>query len=130
MSGIDRRTGHVIDNFTSACQSVEVIFATPIGERIMRRQFGAGIVELLGRLMRPDLFPVVMVLIAAAIDVWEPRFRVRAVRFTGSVDAVRAGQAGIAIEVDWRPGAHRGDFTLEGTRAMVLRYSGQRWVTS
>jgi len=130
MSGIDRRTGTIIDNFASACQSLETIFATPIGERVMRRQFGGGIVELLGRLMRPDLFPVVMILIAAAIDVWEPRFRVRSVRFTGSVDAVRAGQAGIAIEVDWRPDAHRGDFTIEGTRAMILRYSGRRWVTT
>lgn len=128
MSGVDRATGTAIGNFASACQGVEVILSTAIGERLMRRQFGGGVVELLGRLMRPELFAAFIALIATAIDVWEPRFRVRAVRFTGAVDQVRQGQAGIAIEVDWRPRGHLGDFRVEGVRQLVMRHANTRWI--
>lgn len=127
MSGVDRRTGELIDNYASACQAVEVIFSTPIGERVMRRQFGGGLVELLGRLVRPELLAAFTMVAAAAIDVWEPRFKVRAVRFTGSIDDVRSGRAGLAIEVDWRPYGHLGNYKVESVRELVLRFTGHQW---
>lgn len=130
MSGIDRETGTAIDNYASACQSLVVIFTTRIGERVMRRQFGGGLIELLGRLMRPQLFAAFTTLIATAIDIWEPRFRVRRVSFTGTADEVRLGQAGISIEVDWRPRGHLGDFTVEATRDLMVRYTSANWVVT
>lgn len=120
MAGIDRVTGQLLDNYSSALQSVALIFVTRIGERVMLRHFGAGMVELLGRRMKPSLFAAMQVLIVAAIDLWEPRFRVRRVLFSGSVDQIRLGAAGIDFEVDWRPRGHLGDFTVEGVRRFSL----------
>ena len=90
MAGIDRHTGKVIDNLASAYQGVEVILSTRIGSRVMRREFGGGIAELLGRLMTPALFAAWRQLVATAIDLWEPRFRVRKVMLDGSAEAVLA----------------------------------------
>jgi phage baseplate assembly protein W len=113
MVGIDRRTGRVIGNLASAYQGVEVVLTTRIGERLMRREFGAGIAELLGRLMTPPLFVAFQTLIATAIDLWEPRFAVRRVLVTGTVDQVRTGRAGFKIEADYLPRGHLGDMRVE-----------------
>lgn len=113
MAGIDRRTGKVISNLESAYQGVEVILATRIGSRLMRREFGAGIIELLGRKMTPALFAAFQSLIATAIDLWEPRFVVRRILVSGSAEELRLGRAGIIIEADYRPRGHLGDFRVE-----------------
>ncbi len=113
MAGIDRRTGKVIDNLASAYQGVEVALTTRIGSRVMLREFGGGVAELLGRLVTPDLFAAWRQLIGTAIDLWEPRFRVRRVSLKGSVDQLRLGQVGLLIEADYRPRGHLGDFTVE-----------------
>lgn len=126
MADIDRRTGAIIDNYASACQAVEIIFTTRLGEVVMLREFGGGVVEMLGRLMVPSLFAAFQQLIGTAIDLWEPRFRVRAVRINGSAEQLRSGEAGISIEVDWRPRAHRGDFRVEGVRSLIVGFAGQQ----
>ena len=113
MAGLNRETFQPLGNFDHALQSVEVIVSTRLMSRVMRRHFGAGLVELLGRLMTSNLFAAFAQLLATAIDLWEPRFRVRRVTVDGEVDAIRRGQAGISIEVDWRPGALLGDFRVE-----------------
>ncbi|MBI1620158.1 GPW/gp25 family protein [Aquamicrobium zhengzhouense] len=126
MAGIDRRTGKVIDNLSSAYQGVEVTLATRIGSRIMRREFGGGVVELLGRAVVPSLFAAWQQLVATAIDLWEPRFAVRRIVPTGSVDQLRLGQAGLRIEADFRPRGHLGDFTVERMVSFTLFFGGGR----
>ena len=121
MSGVDRHTDKLIDAYSSALQSVEVIFTTRIGERVMRRHFGAGLAELLGRAITPRLFSAWQTLIAVGIDLWEPRFRVRHVSVLGSADAIRMGRATVRVEVDWRPWALAGNLTVAGTRSFDIR---------
>lgn len=113
MADLDRHTGAVIDNLSSAYQGVEVIFSTRLGERVMRREFGAGIAELLGRLVTPALFAAFTQLVGTAIDLWEPRFRVRRIFLTGTVDGLRQGSSSLSIEVDYRPRGHLGDTRVE-----------------
>ena len=125
MAGIDRRTGKVIGNLASAYQGVEVILSTRIGSRIMRREFGGGIAELLGRLLTPSLFAAWRQLVATAIDLWEPRFRIRRILISGSVEQLRLGQVGLSIEADYRPRGHLGDFTVERVLSFEI-YFGQR----
>ena len=69
--------------------------------------------ELLGRLVTPALFAAFQQLIATAIDLWEPRFRVRKITPSGTVDEIRLGKVGFLFEVDYRPRGHLGDFTVE-----------------
>lgn len=125
MSGVDRHSGKVIDGYASALQSVEVVFSTRIGERVMRRHFGAALVELLGRATTPQLFAAWKTLIVVGIDLWEPRFRVRAVLVNADPNDLRLGTAGIEVLVDWRPRALAGDLTVESTRSFTMRL-GQR----
>lgn len=113
MVGISRHTGRPISNLESAYQGVEVILMRRIGSLILRREFGAGIAELLGRKMTPRLFAAFQSLIATAIDLWEPRFLVHRVIVTGTVDEIRLGQAGFQIVADFRPRGHLGDMTVE-----------------
>lgn len=113
MAGIDRRTGRVMSNLDSAYQGVEVTLGTRLASRIMRREFGGGVVELLGRPMTAPLFSAWRQLVATAIDLWEPRFKVRRILLEGSVNEIRSGAAGISIEADYRPRAHLGDFSVE-----------------
>lgn len=113
MADISRYTGKVIDNLESAFQGVEIILSTRIGSRVMRREFGAGALELLGRAITPSLFAAWQQLVGTAIDLWEPRFRVRRVKPKGSAEELRLGHAGLSIEVDYRPRGHLGDFTVE-----------------
>lgn len=124
MAGIDRRTGKVIDNLTSAYQGVEVAISTRIGSRVMRRGFGGGAVELLGRSMVPSLFSAWQQLVATSIDIWEPRFLTRSIIPQGSVDQIRLGQAGLLIEADYRPRGHLGDFRVERVVRFTIGFSG------
>lgn len=122
MADFDQRTGAILDDYGSALQSVEIVFTTRLAEMIMLREFGAGLLELLGRLLNARLFAAFQALVMAAIDIWEPRFRVRRIDINGSVDQVRAGRAGFNVEVDWRPRAHLGDDTVAGVRTFGLTF--------
>lgn len=124
MSAIDRHTGRLIDNYASALQSVEVIFSTSLGERVMRRHFGGGLVELLGRAVTPKLFAAWQLLLVVGIDLWEPRFRCRRVLVSGSADQLRLGHAKVEVQVDWRPKGHLGVFDVEGVRTFSIRFGG------
>lgn len=125
MSGVDRHTGKLIGNYESALQAVEVIFATRIGERIMRRHFGAGLAELLGRAMTAPLFAAWQMLLAVGIDLWEPRFRVRGVYVSATPTDLRLGRSGVRIEVDWRPRALAGDFSIDSVRSFTILFGSR-----
>lgn len=124
MAGIDRHTGKIVDNLSSAFQGVEVTLTTRLESRLMRREFGGGVVELLGRAMVPSLFGLWQQLVATAIDLWEPRFSVRQVAVEGTVEQIRTGTAGLHIEADFRPRGHLGDFTVERVVAFRLSFGG------
>jgi hypothetical protein len=129
MAGIDRQTGRLLPGLDSAYQGVEVTLGTRLASRVMRREFGGGIVELLGRSLTPSLFAAWKQLVATAIDLWEPRFKVRRVTYSGSVDEIRRGTAKVQIEADYRPRAHLGDFTVERVVNFSLT-AGQGGITA
>lgn len=124
MVGIDRRTGARISNIESAYQAVTFILATRIASVLLLREFGGGVVELLGRATTPPLFAAWQQLIATAIDLWEPRFKVRRVTLNGTADEIRSGIAGISIEADFRPKGHLGDETVERVVRFGLAFNG------
>src|SRR5258708_23634359 len=111
--GIDRRTGKVLTGFDHVLQSVETIFTTMVGERVMRRQFGSSGAALLGRLMTAANVLRFFSLIAVALDLWEPRFRIVKVTVPPgvSIDDVRRGRLTLLIDGQYRPRGHLGDPT-------------------
>ena len=125
MTGMSNGTGRTLESRQHLAQSIADVLTTPIGSRVMRREFGGGIAELLGRLMTPALFAAWRQLVATAIDLWEPRFRVRKVMLDGSAEALRLGSAHMTIEAEFRPRGHLGDFTVERVVTFGIDF-GQR----
>ncbi|MEJ8474455.1 GPW/gp25 family protein [Roseibium algae] len=124
MVGIDRNTFQPINNLSSTLQSVEVILTTGIGERVMRREFGGGVVHLLGRALTPKLFNAFRQLVGLSIDEHEPRLTIRKIGIDGTVDNLRVGRASLRIEADFRPRAHLGDPTVERAVNFSLSFAG------
>lgn len=117
MAGIDRRTGRVLLGFPHVVQSLEVIFTTALGTRVMRRLFGSEVPGLLGKNIAPTTFLRFATAVHVAIELWEPRFRVVQVTFPRSEnppEEIRRGKIGIALYGQYRPRGHLGDPTPEG----------------
>ena len=123
-AGIDRRTGRPLAGWPHVVQSLGVILSTGIGSRILRRDFGFAGLGLLGREnMHPSAVLRFVAALAIAIELWEPRFRIRAIRFPAtrnSPDALRQGRVGLELLGDYRPRALEGDFTVASTEVVNL----------
>ena len=113
--GISRETGLPLTGLDHVAQSVELIFATRLGEIIMLRWFGSGLPELLGRRIEPRLLAVYRMILTLAIQTWEPRLQVAAIRAVGNTtNALILGHLAFDVLVYYRPNGHRGDLAIEG----------------
>jgi phage baseplate assembly protein W len=112
-AGIDRFTGRPLTDWDHVLQSVDVIFETEIGERVMLRHFGGGMRRLLGRKLTPDVLALAAAVFALSITIWEPRLRVVKVSVAPSVEEIRQGAVSFVMEVAYRPRGHLGDMTEE-----------------
>ena len=76
MSGINRNTGGALEGWPHVLQSLIDIWTTPKGTRVMRRDYGCGLLSLIDR---PGTHDVVLEVIMAAAEAeeWEPRFRIK-----------------------------------------------------
>lgn len=93
-------------------QCIDVILATPVGARVMRRDFGSRVPQMVDQPANPA---GVLRLIAASVDAverWEPRVRVEKGAVTPAFDgshtlslACRLKSTGDALLVDTRLGA-------------------------
>lgn len=79
MIGVDRLNGRHLDGNAHLAQSVADILSTPIGSRVMRRDYGSMLPELLARPGNPIIRQLIFAATAVAIARWEPRIRIRKV---------------------------------------------------
>lgn len=112
-TGIDRKTGRLLTGFDHVMQSLDVIFTTHFGERVMRRWFGSFVPKLLGENMTPSTVLRFWTAICIAIDMWEPRYRITRIVPSGTPEQMRTGAIGFEIEGVYMPRGHLGDFTPE-----------------
>ena len=103
MSGLNTTTGRAISDLAHIWQSVRDILTTPIGSRVMRRDYGSLIPELIDQPMNPATRLRLMSASVSALVRWEPRLRIASVQF--SVDA--RGSAVIDIEGERIDGSRR-----------------------
>lgn len=122
--GLDRETMRPLLGWPHVLQSVRVILSTRIGERVMRRTFGAQVSALLGREnMTSAALLRFATAVAIALELWEPRFRLRSMELperTNSPSRLRQGQIGLRLVGEYRPRALQGDFTVEGVETISL----------
>lgn len=112
-TGMDRRTGAVLSDWPHVAQSIEVILTTRIGERMFRRVFGSQVPKLLGDPLTSPTIVRFFAAVIAAIELWEPRFRVRSIDVIdgNSAERLRTGRLALKIRGEYRPRGHLGDPT-------------------
>lgn len=122
---IDAGTGANLTGWGSVLQSLQDIFSTHFGERVMREWYGSAVPRFLGENMNTQTIVPFFAAISAAIEQWEPRFRVTQVtpRSVG-----RDGRLEIDIAGEYRPRALLGDETPEGARTVTVSGNSNNWV--
>ena len=98
MPGMNVNTGKRLDGIDHIRQSVADIITTPIGSRVMRRDYGSLVPELLDMPMNDALLMQVYAATIIAVTRWEPRIQI-----TGARRTVNTQQHGaVVIELQGR----------------------------
>ncbi|CAM8679205.1 GPW/gp25 family protein [Kluyvera sp. M-M157-B] len=79
--GMNRNTGLGISDTEHVSQSMRDILLTPVGSRVMRREYGSLLSALIDMPQNPALRLQIMVVCYSAIQKWEPRIRLTAISF-------------------------------------------------
>ena len=88
-AGMNSATGRRLGGMDHIRQSIRDILTTPIGSRIMRREYGSIIPQLIDHPSNPANQLRLMSATVMAVIQWEPRVRVTRVMF--SLDATGRG---------------------------------------
>ena len=87
MQGMNRNTGRKLSGVDHLRQSIVDILTTPIGSRVMRRDYGSRLYQLVDAPINRALFVEVYAATAEALVKWEPRFQLSRVQ----VESVKPG---------------------------------------
>lgn len=84
MNGIDATTGKRLSGLDHLRQSIRDILRTPIGSRVMRRDYGSRLFQLIDAPMNRSTLLDLYAATAEALATWEPRIRVDMVQATSA----------------------------------------------
>jgi phage baseplate assembly protein W len=93
LPGLSRHIGQRLGDRDHLRQSIEDILTTPIGSRVMRRDYGSRLYELIDKPMTSALKVDIFAAAIEALRKWEPRFIVERV----FVVAAAAGEMVLGI---------------------------------
>lgn len=79
MDGTDARTGKRLGGIAHLRQSITDILTTPVGTRVMRRDYGSKLFELVDAPLNREGLLNIFAATAGAIAQWEPRYLVKRV---------------------------------------------------
>jgi phage baseplate assembly protein W len=77
--GMDIDTGEPITGVEHLKQSIRDILTTPVGSRVMRRDYGSNLMTLLDRPMNSQLAVDVQIAVSMALSLQEPRLQLNRV---------------------------------------------------
>lgn len=83
MIGMHASNGKAISGNAHLAQSISDILSTPLGTRVMRRDYGSMLFELIDQPLNAATRMLVNAATAIAIKRWEPRIRLTAVAMSG-----------------------------------------------
>ena len=85
-TGMNRETGGTLTDLDHIRQSVRDILLTPIGTRVMRRQYGSLLSALIDQPQNEALRLQIMSACYMAILKWEPRVTLTAISFESDIN--------------------------------------------
>lgn len=98
--GMQASTGAAINGVDHLMQSIHTILTTPVGSRVMRRNFGSLLPELIDQPDNAATRVRVFAAVAGALMRWEPRLRISRVQLaSGSTP----GQAELVLDGTYVP---------------------------
>ena len=115
--GLDETTGAVLQGWSHVLQSLQNVFTTRFGSRVMREFYGSFVPELLGSNMNSAELTRFLAAITSSIEQWEPRFRVTRIFFS---DPRRDGSIRLTIPGAYLPRAMFGDQSVDGGQRTVF----------
>ncbi len=118
-TGLDAESGQTLSDFAHTEQSIRRILMTPIGSRVMRRDFGSHLPDLVDAKMTQKTILEVYSAAATAIAKWEPRFRML---FGAVTRATATGQIDVAIYGNYFPLGHKGDYSVVETKSVRVAF--------
>jgi len=108
MNGMSVSTGKSLSGINHLHQSVRDILTTPLGSRVMRRDYGSRLFELVDRPTSPALLVEMYAACAEALAKWEPRLKVDSVQ----TSTIESGRVSLTLTGRYRPTGQ--PVTLEG----------------
>ena len=108
MNGLDNTTGGLLAGIDHLRQSIVDILTTPIGSRVMRRNYGSRLYELVDAPINNATIVEIYAATADALTKWEPRLVVNRV----IVEQIVVGNLVLTIEGEYLPTGER--IQLEG----------------
>lgn len=99
MRGTNANTGKELDGKDHLRQSIMDILNTRIGSRVMRRDYGSDLPNLIDNPVNDEFAVDLYVALADALDKWEPRFRLR----NASMTPVAQGVIEFSLSGDYLP---------------------------
>lgn len=80
MNGTNSQTGKSLTGVEHLRQSIRDILTTPIGSRVMRRDYGSRLFELIDAPLNSSTLLGLYAATAEALEKWEPRFQLQSVK--------------------------------------------------
>jgi len=109
-SNMNVNTGKTISEIAHIKQSIANILSTPIGSRVMRRDYGSRLFERIDQPINGELIAEIYSDIVEAISTWEPRFEVEQV----TLQSINKGKIVIDLE---------GSFVKDGQKIVLENIS-------
>jgi uncharacterized protein len=106
MIGVAASTGKRLGGLDHLRQSIRDILTTPVGSRVMRRDYGSRIFDLIDAPMNRGTILAIYSATAEALAKWEPRFRL------DSVTARQAQPGMIVLDMF-------GEYLIDGQRVEI-----------
>lgn len=103
VTGLDMTTGRELSGIDHLRQSVRDILATPIGSRVMRRDYGSNLPELIDQNLTPLTMAQIYAATVDALRKWEPRIRISRVQAEALPEELEAGRISITLEGEYLP---------------------------
>ena len=108
MTGMDRASGKPLADLLHLRQSITDILSTPIGSRIMRRDYGSRLFKRLDAPLTGELLAEIYADVVEALFSYEPRFEVT------NVSVVSIDQGHLILDVTGKYLVTGEDVTLNG----------------
>ncbi|CAM3692337.1 Gene 25-like lysozyme [Vibrio aerogenes CECT 7868] len=113
MKGMNAQTGRTLSGPDHVRQSIITILTTPVGSRVLRRDFGSDLFNLIDHPTNEAWFLDVYAATLEALEKWEPRFRLK------DLTAERGDAGKINLYIDGEMLINGQSITMDGIQVTI-----------